>query len=719
MPRKAFPLPPCGMYIGSGVYPMSKDYLLCTLHAHQSWAPQDFSPTEMIDLIVKDNQGNLAQFWGQPRGYAPSTYAEWLYALDEIGVAIPPPDWEKGTHLKASECPVLKQHADRYGAGALRFIRKAAEKGIYTLLLYVNARPEWARRFQEAGEYYLGYDFGERYTFAFNNVALEGRPPESVTLRLLADDLIARVREHVDERHAGGWGLVMATSSNFYIDYEIAGGTDVPLVEDFAFQHINLASALSRGLYRQFDLPTWGSHIAHDHYAWLPHRSPHRMDLLRAAMVQKYMAGCKLIVNESGNWFVESTLCEDSPRFTFPRVPLGPKDVSWNGGDKPLPFAPYIAEARKHYHKIDYRSPIARGYRRVISDFYDFVKANGTPEGQPESTLALAKGNYDLCSATFNPNAAIAGAYPLADRNPAWFHGPPERGWDIAKRVFFPCPPVLAPWQNPFLSGTPYGMVDVVSFVQDRVEAGFLNEHYRALLFTGWNTCSEKQVATLKAYVAAGGILFIAIPQLSTDDRRRYGDYGVGDLVHGGDFSDWCGVKVKGRGRRIYWATLPDRETDLGVAFPRRFGVLMTCLGEIEITDPAAEVLVVDDEQAEPLLLRRPYGKGTIYFLNSWAYPGALDQDYGPGSSIGSPGLTGAIFRHLAGRCRGSAWITDDGREPGSECESIAYSVFPQCGKLYLFNVDFDRPHHCLLHRRDGRSEPIELAPAEFQVRDL
>ena len=85
-------LPPCGTFIGSGVYPMSKDFLDCTLYAHQTWRPQRFTPLEMIDLILRDNQGNLAQVWSCNQGQAPSTPAEWQYALDEIGIHVPDPD---------------------------------------------------------------------------------------------------------------------------------------------------------------------------------------------------------------------------------------------------------------------------------------------------------------------------------------------------------------------------------------------------------------------------------------------------------------------------------------------------------------------------------------------------------------------------------------------------------------------------------------------------
>ena len=705
-------LPPCGIFVGTGVYPTGADCLLSALYAHPGWGMQNFAPQEMIDKVIEGNQGNLIQFWGHARGSTPEVIAEWLYALDEIGVRVPPPDWKTGRNIRAEDSVELQRHADRRGAGALRFIKAAAARGLYTVLLYVDGERQWAERFKEAGEYYLGYDFGEKYTFSLDEAALEGKDLKDVTLKVLVDDLVERVREHVDERHAHGWGNVMATSSNFYIDYEIAAGTDVPCVEDFAFCHLNLASALSRGLYRQHDLPLWGSHLAHEHYSWLPYRNKRKFDLLKAAMVQKYMTGSKMIINESGGWFVEVTLCEDSPKFEFPPVNLPTSLKLWRDSTA---GAPFIEEARKHYHKADYTAPRSRQYRQVISDFYDFVKANPAPEGQPESTVAIAKGNYDLSCHRFMPNYAIGGAYTLADGNPQWFEGVPERGWETVRKVFYPLRPVLGEHPNLFLSGSPWGMVDIVSFALDRISADFLSANYKALLFSGWNTASEEQYEILKKYVAAGGRLFISIPHLSRNIRRNYGSYDVNELVHGGDFSELCGVRVRGRGRRCYWATVPRGSTELGVTFPRSFGILATCWGDIEITDPAAVTLAVDDEQAEPLLLRRTYGRGEVYFLNSWAYPGALDADDGPGGTVGSPGLIGAIYRRIAKLSRGNVWITDDREDPGAECDYVTFSYFPEAGRICMQNADFERPHRFFLHRF-GVTDEIELAPGEFRM---
>jgi len=686
------------------------DYLVGSGRTHTIWCPQIFSPLELLDKILEDNQGNLVQYWGFSGESSPVAFAR-HHALEDIGVVPPEPDWENKKNLRVSDWLDDTQYADRFGAGVLKFVKAAADKDIYTILLYTESNPEYSRQFAKAGgEHYLGYDFGEAFTFRLKEEHLgDESARDRITLTDLADGLIARVKEHVDERHATGWGNVMATSGNFYLDYEIAAGTDVPLTEDIAFSHLNMASALGRGLYRQYNLPIWGSHIAHEHYSWIPYSSKHKFDLLRATFYQKYMAGAKIIINESGGWYLEAALCEDSPMFETPRVELG--DI---GRRDPHLSAPYVEEARKAYDKIGYHSPAARRYRKEISDFYDFVKANGTPEGQPEASIAIAKGNNDLCGHEFSPNGAIGGMYTIAEKNPAWFYGAPERGWDIVKKVFYPRPPVLAPWLNLFLSGTPYGMVDIVSFARDHATADFLSA-YKALLFCGWNTASDKQYSELTRYVQDGGTLFIAIPHLSTNVTRNYAAYGVDELVNAGDFSELCGVKVRGKGQRYHWATAPDRKGELGFKHPRRFGIMGTCMGDIEITDPAAETLAVDDEEMYPILLRRQCGKGTVYFLNSWAYPGAFDVDKGPGATIGSPGLIGMIYRHIASKCRGNIWITDNGKAPGAECEYVSFSHFPEAARICLMNIDFDHPHSFMLHQGET-NERIELDPGEFRM---
>ena len=300
--------------------------------------------------------------------------------------------------------------------------------------------------------------------------------------------------------HAAGWGNVMATSANFSLDYEVAAGTEVPCTEDFPFGDLTLASALSRGLYRQYDLPMWGSHLAHEWYSWIPHRNPYKMKTLETAFYLKYMTGAKVIINESGNWQLQSTLCEDSP---MSRMPTPIRKLSADLKDPANVAAVKAAypEAKKKFPCIDYRSPVAVKYRKAISDFTAFCKRHPAPKGQPEATWAIAKGNLDLGGASYVPGSAICGAYDLAKTNPNWMCGTPEMSWDVVRKAVMPMPPMLAPNTNIHFSASPYGLCDIVSFACDNVTAEHLLRNYKVLMFAGWNTCSERQYRVLCDYV--------------------------------------------------------------------------------------------------------------------------------------------------------------------------------------------------------------------------
>ena len=128
-----------------------------------------------------------------------------------------------------------------------------------------------------------------------------------------------------------------------------------------------------------------------------------------------------------------------------------------------------------------------------MSAFYDYVKRNPAPQGQPETTVAIAKGNYDLSSAlgldarpSFNGTIAGLGAY--AEAHMEWMNGAPEFGWTFAMDIFWPRPQGIYGNgdYNRVFSGTPYGQVDIVSFAYDQPTAEFLLRNYKALVFLGF-----------------------------------------------------------------------------------------------------------------------------------------------------------------------------------------------------------------------------------------
>jgi len=220
----------------------------------------------------------------------------------------------------------------------------------------------------------------------------------------------------------------------------------------------------------------------------------------------------------------------------------------------------------------------------------------------------------------------------------------------------------------------------------------------------------------LREYVQKGGKLFIALPQLSTDVTRNYMAYTKDDLVEKGDFSSLCGVKVKGRGLPFYWATGTDwKPNGWGLSFERRFGVFHGPAGDVEITAKESETLVLDHEALQPVLQRNKIGKGEVYFMNTWYYPGYYTGDMGTGAKE-DENLVSFIWRRLAKENRGTVYMTEVGSdEPGKECTYLNLSHFPLNGKTMLFNVDFVKSHTVDLHR-NGKTETVTLKPSEMKI---
>ena len=708
-----FALPPCGLLLGHAIYNVSGFFPAGTGWAYTNWQGQYADPCDLVRRTAAENQGNLIQFWWSASA-RPRPQAAWL-ALEDLGLSFPPPDWKHLKNLSTDEFPEFAKYArERAGAGVLKSLRLCEELGLHSTMIYLSGvNPEISRRFTE-NPHYIGYDFGERFTFRYDD---DNAQAENPRLDRLAEDFVARVSAHIRECKDAGYGNICCTSSNFHMDYEVAAGVDFTMFEDCTCE-LNIATALSRGLCRQYGLGLWGSHIANEHYGWLDVSNPHRFETLRSQMAMKYMAGAKVIISESGAWHCQ-TSADNSPQTRTPR--LGQPITEPRPPDAALQAKAIEGEAMRD--ELGEESFWCRSYRKVMSDFYDYVKANGTPKGQPETTVAIAKGNYDLAGVSLDGrpdrNGVIAGLHAWAERHMEWFVGAPEEGWGLAADVFWPRAKGIYgnDIHNRLLSGTPYGQVDIVSFAFDQPSAEFLLANYKVLAFVAWNTCSEKQYRTLCDYVKGGGKLLISIPQLSTDVSRNFCAYSADDLVRHGDFTELCGVKVRGRGPRFYWATAPwGKPCRLGVDIARRYGVFRGLLGDIEVSAPDAETVLFDHESCLPLLLRIPSGRGEVWFRNAWFYPGTFRNEYGPGAVEGDTGLVGDALKYLAKSARGTVYITETGSDdPGPECAFVNVSHFPEDGRTLLFNVDFEKPHTIDLHV-GGTCRTVTLAPQELKA---
>ncbi len=672
LPRRApidHELPKEGIFFGSASYGNENNRselgLCYTGHAHCRWVGSHPTPTEEISLTVSENLGNTLQFWQNH---------DYLYEL----------------------------------------AAKAKEQGVFSLNIYAEQDPEVAKKLTALGNFWLGYDTGEIFHWSEDDC----KGIENPTLKDVADGFMRRVHDHVSSRLI--WGSIMSTGADFSMDYQVAAGIEIPCTEDMPFRNMLLASSLERGIARQYNLPIWGSHNAHEWNAFIPYSNPLRMPLLYAGFQLKYMTGAKIIINESGNWEVQSVLCQDSPLHKMPHVEVGAPGIHGATSDE---IAPYMEEAKKKAADIGYDSEVCRKYRAEMSRFWSFVKENPAPKGQPETTIAIAKGNFDLSSENVKPTIPIGGAQRIAERNVNWFPGAPEATWAVIKDALMPRPEeILAPNRNFYLSGTPYGLCDIASFAYDNITAEHLLKNYKCLLFAGWNTCSEKQYKILCDYVKGGGKLVIGLAHLSTDMTRKYQTFTLDDLVNNGDFSELCGIRITGQTGRIWWATAKEPDATktncLGITWPRRYGIIGSKLGKVEFTNPeeSYELLAVDDEAMLPVIIRAKSGMGEVFFINSWCYPSAINADEGAGEYIGSDGLITTLYKYVASISHGEVYITGAGSDkPDSECNYVICSYFPEDGRIFLKNIDFTKPHTVTLNTPSG-SKQVTLAPAEMHI---
>ena len=712
-------LPKCGILIGNGVYNNQGIYPGGCGGWYQSWSYQRMSPLEIVEATVRENQGNLIQFWwfGEPK--RPMPLAAWL-AMEDLGFKCPEPDWNNLKNLSCDEFPEMQKWCgERAGLGVLKALEACEKAGLSSTMIYLDGvKPEYSKKFTSC-PHYIGYDFGERFTFRYESDATKAESPR---LDRLAEDFTARVREHVEECKGKGYGLICCTSSNFYMDYEVAAGVDYTLFEDLTCE-LNIISGFSRGLARQHGRDIWGSHIANEYYTWFDVSNPQRWKTLYTQMAMKYMAGAKIIISESGAWHVQTPGGGSPNGKLIPRKP-GPLGTPRPPDSEQAETARRVESVRD---QLDDRSDWCLQYRRQMSAFYDYVKEHGTPAGQPEAPFAIAKGNYDLSGLGLDcrpsGNAVIAGLHNWAEKHMEWMEGAPEDGWGFVEDIFFPRPQGIYGNNdyNRYFSGTPFGQIDIVSFAYDQPTADMLLKNYKALAFLGWNTCSEKQYKVLCDYVKGGGRLFISIPHLSTDVTRNFCAYTADDLVNKGDFTELCGIRVKGRGPYFFWATCPHRweqsgkENAMPWGYYRISGAYRGLLGDIEVVNPQAEEILTDIESGTGVLYRIPSGKGEVWFVNSWFYPGAYRNNFGTGSWAGDTGFVGDVLKYLAKTSRGSVYITEKATDdPGAECQYVNCSHFPSDGTVLLLNIDFVKPHTVDLHI-DGRVETVELQPNEFR----
>jgi len=384
--------------------------------------------------------------------------------------------------------------------------------------------------------------------------------------------------------------------------------------------------------------------------------------------------------------------------------------ISFNSGARV--FKPEISE---RWSLSGYALPHNRGHLdhphehrrfRIEAQFYDLIRCQPRPAG-PVATLGFVQGNLD----------GWDGFLRYLWRNPEWPWDQREAGWELLRCVYpntrfqmvkgVSIPAEQFVWTTP----TPYGKIDLVP---SKSPAAGLDE-YAALFISGWNTMDEDHYARFKVYVENGGMLLMAVPQLS-DEARRDAPLSI---WRRGEVADLFGLRVKGRGSTCTRAAVR-QDTVFGAAefaacdWARAGGEIGgdgVPLADVELD--GAETVIADPATGAPLLTAYQRGEGTAYLLTTWVYPG--QPELRP--------LMEALVTHLADATAGGIRVNDS--------ETINYGVFCVDGQrgrnarpgavpaiIYLVDTQWwtaDRHAEICNLSLDGREIPVSVPAAAMR----
>lgn len=332
----------------------------------------------------------------------------------------------------------------------------------------------------------------------------------------------------------------------------------------------------------------WGVHIAIQHHYKL--KTPLHLNKYFLSLMQPWMMGAE-------------TIYEEDTLFSL------------------------LAEERQCWD-----SALTKGKRDMTRNFFKFVNKVGR-YGKNIRNIAFLEGRYAapfngfICDGEQDPHYSVWGLFGNKDSK-AWGHCQPEKCRQILD-VLNPgasTHPLRQKYDKRryYFSGTPYGDYDCVPIESS---ADYLKDNYKLIANLGWNTLIEEDYQKLKTFVENGGILLTGIPQFSTHIEREFLlDMQDLALYNNGDLSDLTGIKVLGKGVEYsrQWnsknrekiceselsAICSDNELEDGTPY----------LAEVELK--GAQIIAWDKASGKPMLVKYKLGKGWVYTLTLWDYPG-------------------------------------------------------------------------------------------------
>ena len=433
-----------------------------------------------------------------------------------------------------------------------------------------------------AKEFFHGAGKHEHTCYVYG---LDPEPPfESNDMKEAMEHFLDWIKPQIDRAHNVGAQMAFGDASGA-IRYTFLAGVDYVRAETMVAHTQHLLSQ-ARPAAESLGKGEWGVHIA-IHHPYQPFFETHLRQFYLSLM-QPWMMGANILYEEDSLF------------------------ITWK-------------EERCTWDDV-----ITKGKRDMLRGFFKFAKTNPRV-GKCVRKIAFIEGRYAapfngfICGCEQTPDYAVWGAFGKS--SPEWGHRQPEKCRQILD-VLMPgasTQPLRQRFDKRrfFFSGTPYG-----DFDEAPIEAGatYLS-NYSLLANLGWNTMIEEDYSKLLDYVRQGGTLLIGIPQFSMHLKREFlRDMDDLALWNNGDLREFCGFTVRGKGVEYcgQWNCAGREnyaEPELS-AMPSKSSEEdgPALLADIELA--GAEIVVWDAASGAPMLVRHKVGKGLVYCLTLWAYPG-------------------------------------------------------------------------------------------------
>ncbi len=433
--------------------------------------------------------------------------------------------------------------------------------------------------------------------------------------------------------------------------YAYMAGFDVLRCETFV-GHSALLLPNARGAARAFDKDLWGAHIASQHNAQPELEYGIRRYYL--SVYQPYMMGAGFVFEEDSQF--QHTVTDKMVRGDY----------------------------------------LPREKNGIMKRFLKYSKTHPR-KGRPLVDIAVLQGRFapPISGLSCANNGGVAGNQFENENFPVWAHygnkrwswgyRQPEKGLHLLERlapgIFLT--PLMQDVNNnrKFFSGSPRGEFD---FLPVQATADRMGD-YSLLLMLDWHTMKEdgEDYRKLLSYVQEGGTLFASVPQFTTrTDREFLSDMADLRLYNGGDLRELCGVRVGDRDPKEVdgalfcgeWAAYTPTPYE-GIRRPNTHEEEdgPCCPAQVELCGAA---VLATDRAGRPLLVKHTVGKGQVYLLCTYAYPGheALKTF-----------LPAVIDRLVDTHAETAVRL-------GGDCDDVYLSVWGEPGqpdKLYLLNTDW------------------------------